>query len=117
MAIYTVENGVGFIKPGTKKIKKQAFYENEDLRSIIIPASVTEIGPGAFQYCSQLKEVVIPPSVTKISEEAFYGCKKLTNVVIPDSVIEIGVGAFSGCQLDRIEVPESVTELKSNVFF
>lgn len=44
-----------------------------------------------------LKEVVIPDSVNNIGEAAFMDCISLKNVTIPDSVNNIGEVAFMGC--------------------
>ncbi len=41
---------------------------------------VTEIGVGAFGFCSSLTEVTIPKSVTSIGEMAFYDCGALVTV-------------------------------------
>jgi hypothetical protein len=40
--------------------------------------------------------VVIPASVTSIGNGAFSGCKQITNITIPSSVTFIGSNAFSG---------------------
>ena len=42
-------------------------------------------------------DVIIPASVTGIGWGAFIGCSGLTNVMIPESVTRIGDGAFSSC--------------------
>ena len=64
---------------------------------VVIPASVTSIGDGAFSGCSGLTSVTIPASVTYIGADAFYYCSGLTSMTIPASVTSIGDGAFSGC--------------------
>ena len=63
----------------------------------VIPDSVTEIGPFAFDHRAGLKKIVIPDSVTKIGDLAFNECSGLTDIVIPASVTTLGDGAFSGC--------------------
>jgi hypothetical protein len=78
-------------------IGNNAFYSNESLVSVTIPAGVTTIGEEAFQLCTSLTAVTIPDGVTTIGEWAFYGCKSLTSVTIPGSVTAIGKGAFSRC--------------------
>ena len=70
---------------------------------IVIPKTynglpVTFVDIAAFQGCSNLKSVVLPDSITSISVYAFYGCSSLTNIVIPDSVTGIGDNAFTGCK-------------------
>ncbi len=55
---------------------------NQDVRlnikSIVIPDSVTIIGYYAFGNCSSLQSITIPDSVTSIANFAFYGCSSLT---------------------------------------
>ena len=63
----------------------------------IIPDSVTEIGPFAFDHRAGLKKIVIPDSVTKIGDCAFNECSGLTDIVIPASVTTLGDMAFAGC--------------------
>lgn len=73
------------------------FYTCNELMTITIPNSVTEIYDDAFYNCSGLTSITIPNSVTAIGEYAFYECTGLTSVVIPNSVTSIGYSAFYGC--------------------
>ena len=50
-------------------------FRNQNIRSYVIPSSVTSIGDYAFWYCDSLSEIVIPSSVTSICDSAFYKCK------------------------------------------
>ena len=61
-------------------IDDYAFYDCDDLTSIVIPNSVTEIGFGAFESCTGLTSIVIPNSVTSIGDGAFCNCWRLTDV-------------------------------------
>ena len=47
------------IPEGVTKIRPYAYHNGEDLRSIKIPASVTEIGEGAFDGCINLEEISV----------------------------------------------------------
>ena len=58
---------------------------------------VTVIDSYAFVDCEDIRSVVIPDSVTDIRNNAFADCNSLTNINIPSSVESIGVDAFSGC--------------------
>lgn len=78
-------------------INSSAFYKCQELASIIIPSSVTEIGIGAFYGCSALSNVTIPNSVVKIWKLAFSHCENLATVIIPSSVTEIDGSAFESC--------------------
>ena len=93
------EDGVGRLKfdAVVRVIPYKAFYDNDQLRYIKMPNSVTEIGDQAFRYCSNLTSVTIPNSVTEISWGAFSDCSSLTSVTIPNSVTKIESYAFDDC--------------------
>ena len=80
-----------------KVIYAEAFQNNDTIKQVVIPDSVTSIGDYAFSSCSALTSVTIPDSVTSIGNEAFWYCSRLTSVTIPDSVTSIGYFAFSSC--------------------
>ena len=47
-------------------------FRNQEIKSYIIPDSVTSIGDGAFWCCSSLSSLVIPDSVVNIKGNPFY---------------------------------------------
>ena len=64
-----------------------------------------------FADCYQLKTIVIPDTVTEIEEEAFSGCRSLENVKLPANLLCLGEFAFSGCDsLTEIKIPRSLNE-------
>jgi len=65
--------------------------------SITIGDGITNIGSGAFRYCTALTSVTIPDSVTSIGNWAFDNCINLKSITIPDSVTSIGERAFQFC--------------------
>jgi uncharacterized repeat protein (TIGR03803 family) len=88
-----------------------AFYGSM-VTSVIIPNSVTDIGPWAFNGCTDLIALSLGNGLISIEEDAFYGCTSLTNVTIPDNVINIGSWAFSDCtNLMSVTIPNSVTSI------
>lgn len=83
----------------THTIGERAFVRCEKLDSIIIPPSVTYIGPGAFCYVynGRLKKVTLPEGIDTIRFETFHGCIKLQEVNIPSTVVYIDTMAFTEC--------------------
>ena len=59
------------------------------LERVVIPDTVTEIGPAAFYYCDKLKSITIPKSVTSIGVNAFGMNDKLTIYCVQDSCAEV----------------------------
>ena len=93
-------------------------FRNQNIKSYVIPSSVTSIGDGAFSCCYSLSEIVIPSSVTSIGDGAFSFCRSLSEIVIPSSVTRIGEAAFYGCySLSEIVIPSSVTSIGNGAFY
>ena len=88
-----------------------------DMKEVILPETLNEIGDDSFRYCSLMKEINIPESVVRIGEYAFAACKSLEKIILPESVQSIGKGAFQGCKvLKQITLPEQITEIPVGVF-
>ena len=105
------------IPSSVTSIGDHAFSGCDSLSEIVIPSSVTSIGKGAFSGCDSLSEIVIPSSVTNIGDSAFSCCHSLSEIVIPSSVTSIGDGAFWGCRsLSEIVIPSSVTSIGDSAF-
>ena len=93
------------------------WYDNNNLKNVVIKNGVTSIGAYAFYNCSDLTSINIPDSVTSIGGNAFSGCSDLTSINIPDSVTKIGGSAFSRCSsLTSINIPDSVTIIGNRMF-
>ncbi len=98
-------------------IGKCAFSGCRGLTSVTIPNSVTSIGESAFSGCSDLSSVTIPNRVTSIEDYTFAKCSGLTSVTIPNSVTNIGNCAFIGCSgLTSVTIPNSVTSIGVRAF-
>ena len=116
-------------------ISGYAFDKSSNLVGVVIPDSVIEIGPGAFQdawritsitignrvkkigYCAfkscAITSVTLPEGVTTIAD-SFYGCSKLVSVSIPKSLTDIGDSAFFNClALESINVDDANEVYKS----
>lgn len=91
-------------------------YKGSDT-NVIVPASVCEIGKGAFECNDYITTVIIPEGVTAIHKNAFYGCYNLVSVKIPYSVELIGETAFSMCKsLESVFIPKGVKTMEKKVF-
>ena len=73
---------------------------------------VVAIGDGAFKNRTDLKTVMIPDSVTRINIGAFSGCINLANITLSKKIEKIGENAFYNCDsLQSIEIPKSLKDV------
>lgn len=100
----------------TIMIAEQAFLNNTNLTSIVIPDSVIAISDQAFDGCTNLTNI-------ELGNPAFYGdavfqnCTSLTNIVIPKGTLSIGHSVFANCtNLKTISLPDGLIGLGSRVF-
>ena len=58
-------------------IDKNVFNGNNDLRQVVIPESVVNIGENAFNSCTNLNDLQILGSIDNYGNGAFYDCQNL----------------------------------------
>ena len=87
---FVYEDDVLFNKDKSRIIS----FRNRNIKSYVIPSSVTSIGDSAFFYRDSLSEIVIPSSVTSIGDWAFSYCVLLKYISIPKSVICLNGNPF-----------------------
>ena len=88
------------------KIGEQAFCYCENVTSISIPNSITDIGDRAFMSCS-FESIIIPNSVKSIDYEAFYHCRKLASITIGNGLEKIDRKAFEDCiSLNKVVIKD-----------
>lgn len=101
-----------FVPAITKKIKVTKLtnmFTHGNIKSIIIPEGVTEIGSYAFSQ-NQLTDIVLPSTLQKIGEQAFYD-NYINEIIIPDNVELIGEHAFAFNNITRVEMGNSIKKI------
>lgn len=120
----TTENLV--LPEGLKKIPNSAFRENNYIKAIAVPSTVTEIGKSIVNS-DKIESIAISSDNPKydsrnncnaIIETAtntlVIGCQ---NTIIPDGITSIGKSAFFGCSgITSIVLPNSVENIGEDAF-
>lgn len=94
-ATLTVPDTVGWQK--VTALSDRCFADCDQLTTVILPDTLTQVGAEAFSGCERLRCIFLPEGVTEIGARAFYNCPSLEAVCIPGSVAEIGTEAFYRC--------------------
>ena len=90
-------------------IGDSAFENRTDLRTVMIPDSVTRINIGAFSGCINLANITLSKKIEKIGENAFYNCDSLQSVEIPKCLNDVYA------RYDSIDIPNGVFNECSNL--
>lgn len=80
-----------------KEFTANVFSDNDSLKSIVIPNSITKIEARAFEGCNSLTSVTIGNGVTHIGGYAFMNCNSLENIAIGNGISSIEESVFWGC--------------------
>ena len=101
-------------------IGDRAFENRTDLRTVMIPDSVTEMGGYAFNNCTNLSNVTLSKNLESMGSSAFGNCDGLTQIEIPKSW-DIGgnyyLGAFSDCaNIKKVTFERGTTKIASSLF-
>lgn len=108
---YSAGEGVLTFDGEIQKIGPDAFWNCENLKTVILPEGIEIIGEYAFGRCTALERIDIPQSVRKIGARAFHACTALSAFPIPTGVEEIGEEAFNECAFDLTIYPKFVSAL------
>lgn len=106
-----------YIVPDTTEvIAPRAFANNNYIKSIKLPPSVTKIYPRAFYNCFFLQKISFPSKLKVIPAEACKSCKDLEMIEWPSELESIGREAFSECGLTTLSIPNTVQSVASGAF-
>lgn len=93
----TYAGGQGKITLDGNATESASFYERFNLKTIILPNTVTRIVRDGFRFCENLTSITIGNNVEIIGNSAFDGCRSLTTITLPASTKEIRYNAFGDC--------------------
>ncbi|MBR2870184.1 MAG: leucine-rich repeat protein [Clostridia bacterium] len=95
------------------KIDVDAFRGKKNVKKVVLPDTITEIGNSAFNGCSALLNINLG-KIQKIGNNAFTGSIIFSADL--SSVTSIGKGAFSGTRVQSITIPNGITQILPDTF-
>ena len=116
------------------EIPDEAFKGCYNLKTLKLPAGLTQIGYMATAECVNLESIDIPASVEEIGDRAFEDCRSLQSITFGGSanpapgrfnapaaasqLKRIGNWAFYNAhELQHLDIPEGVTEIGDGAFY
>ena len=96
------------------------FHSCKSITSVVfdhLPTDPVNIRRHAFCECSELRSVTLPISLRSIPSNCFRGYVLLIHILIPIPVRVIGFSAFIGCSaLRHIDLSENITAVHENAY-
>lgn len=120
LVLYTGAGGDVVIPETVTTIGPRAFMNCTELTSVTFPEGLTSIKQYAFCKCTNLKQdLVIPDSVTSLGMRAFYQCKSLTGLSLGQGLTVIADSVFQECSgiTGTLTIPQKITKINSNAFY
>lgn len=114
---YNGKGGDVVLPEGLVKIADHAFFQNDRILTVTVPASVKVIGAYAFAECGELEEIKLPEGLETILDHAFAECTALRSIEIPDGILAIKQHTFWGCHaLKTVILPDSIRKIEERAF-
>lgn len=79
------------------RVDDYAFYQNEQIKKVIIADKVVEIGPYAFALMPNLESVGFGSGIRRIADYAFFNDYLLTSVKLSTDLLGLSSLSFAGC--------------------
>ena len=100
-----------------KEVGVWAFWDNKDLKHVIIPEGITVINENCFMGCENLETAELPSHVDFFGDQLFSDCSSLKRCVVPDGVTELDYRQFSDCtSLEEVVLPSGMTLIGEAAF-
>ena len=100
-------------------IGEQAFEDNESVKEVTIPKTVTEIQYKAFKDCKNLVTLNFAPgsNLQKLGGKTFSNCSSLKAIHLPDSLTETDGWEFYECtSLEEVTLGSGLKTISSCMF-
>ena len=103
--------------PTTVTNSNESFAETELLETVIFGEGITEIPRDMFEENNSLRTLTIPDTVTKIGDDSFCQMKSLESIEFPDNVKELGAYiCYQNSKLTKVTFGSGLTSIPSNAF-
>ena len=116
--LYKCDNIKSLILPESlTSIGAQALREMKYLETLVIPNNVKTIGEYGISYCDSLKSISLSNSLKVLEKGLLSTDKSLKTVSIPNGITDIRDAVLYDCiGIEQLSIPASVVSIGNNVF-
>ena len=94
------------LNEGLERLEPRCFEESQ-IRRLVLPSSVTDVGFSAFAHCESLRSADLRAArgLKKLRDGVFGYCKKLGEVRLGNDIKVIGDNCFRESALEEVVIP------------
>lgn len=98
--------------PSPSNLYNAPFQDCSNLKTVVLPETLTSVGGRAFSGCSSITSINLPTSLQTINGYAFYNITGVPKTInLPNLTGTLGTGAFYGCGIEKILDLGSITSI------
>ncbi|MBE6673514.1 MAG: leucine-rich repeat domain-containing protein [Ruminococcaceae bacterium] len=96
---------------------QSSWGKNQTIVSLVVPKTVTSIGPHVLRECKSITTVTIKSETVSFNDAEFYNCENLESISFDGEVKKFGQYCFYGCKnLTTVKYPSTLTEIGGHCF-
>lgn len=112
---YNGDKGIIVCDNPILSINGGVFLKLNNLTSLVLPDSITELRSGSIQDCENLTEIVLSKNL-KTTHPGVLSGTDLREVEFPDGFEQLGTGTLASCvNLSKVVLPASITSIPTGV--
>ncbi len=93
-------------------IGKEAFLFSR-AQKLVLHEGIKKIDTNAFNQCKELRSIILPHSLTSLGYSVFLGCSSLEELILSDNLISFSITNIAGCtNLKSLTIPEKCTKVE-----
>ena len=107
--------------PSPSNLYNAPFQDCSNLKTVVLPETLTSVGGRAFSGCSSITSINLPTSLQTINGYAFYGCGiekilDLGSITVIGNAVSQTTGVFGRNQLTEVWLPSTLTNIGNLAF-